>query len=489
MNEHVAAQQANQVLWLAATAMSVFLRLNEHCRRFSCDVEMFAVAIFAILGFCIPHADLYEHSFDVHEIMAATFEPVALALSASALPLRCSRFLLVVFSYSASFLIRYILTKNAAYLADAALIFVIPLFACLCLMQRDRLLLEGVAAEKQLEECMAKMVAQEEEATTQQVAAAAMRSLLRQHTDVVVTLTDRLTIAQSSHSLDAFFGQEMRGRPLLSVIPSYEHQQIVDAIQEVVSHRRPAAATATLPLGPARLVIECAGREKPLHFFVAITLQDRSSREAVLDAAVEEDNKKFTQASTDPKEPYLWCLEGHGHSLMAMMPAAAKAQGAMFTDPLVNSKCPSSGSCNSPRSSQQSRKDKDTWKHADELLSISLTNTDPLSSSLQSAEKKHEKREDKEIQVSMETVSLGITQSVQTEFTWDQDGMTCYHCLMSRPPRPAIAEGRGSSWTKPSSGGSRRVRRNSSRVSLRNADDACPGCDCHMRGPGHCVDL
>lgn len=441
----------------------------------------------AALGFIMPHIDPNEHSFDADDIMAATCKPVALLLSASMLPLRCSRFLLVVLAFVLSFLVRYGLTESAPFLADVAVIFSVSLFACWSLIHRDRLLLQLVIAEQASEEHQTKRSEVTEQAKTHKLAAMAFRSLLRHHTDAVLTVTERLTIAQSSPSLDNFFGQEMEGRPLHSVIPSLEHPQIMEAFQEVFVRRGPVEVNASLPRGPARLVIESSGQERPL-FLVAIVLQDRES--GPTQACAPEECKLHVlprpfAASKDIKIPPLFPSgilkkeESDGHTLAAMLPGHScprasqpglSPNGLLF-EPLVHAARKNSSSGNSARSSLQSRKDKDTWKHSDELLSISITNTDPLSMSEHCSNEK--KKEEKEIQVSIGTVVMeqGIAQSVQTEFTWSDEGMTCYHCLMARPPRPPSAEGRGSSPSRPSTG-SRRVRRNSSRVSLRNADDA-----------------
>ncbi|OLQ00839.1 hypothetical protein AK812_SmicGene16445 [Symbiodinium microadriaticum] len=347
-----------------------------------------------------------------------------------------SRFLLVVLAFVLSFLVRYGLTESAPFLADVAVIF------------SDRLLLQLVIAEQASEDSVVLHVwdlGEHQTKRSEVTEQAKTHKLAAHHTDAVLTVTERLTIAQSSPSLDNFFGQaatmtvpdipipvdpvgrihvcvfavrpgmnlqemeavtpimelwfQPHGRAaseddrLHSVIPSLEHPQIMEAFQEVFVRRGPVEAEwEYCPTNPRTIHAAATTR------IIAPTMQqegkdDDDGRVPETRACPETGpgaSSVMTYATKDIKIPPLFPSgilkkeESDGHTLAAMLPGHS---------------CP-----------------------RDYFAKYCM---DPLSMSEHCSNEK--KKEEKEIQVSIGTVVMeqGIAQSVQTEFTWSDEGMTC----------------------------------------------------------------
>lgn len=442
----------------------------------------------------------------VEDVFSTSFWPASLLLSTPLLPVRLSRFVLVPFGALTAFFIRAACFRRLSDVMNGGVLIFISAIAIFSVHQREQLLRRCHDLDRREEDEHTVVVQLEQRASKNDARVRALEALTRSSCDMFLELSERLTICDSSPLLSVFFCQDVREVPFIFTVPELEQSRLSDFLLQASMKQDLMSACFTLPRGSAKLSVEYVSSYAALpHYLVAIHLQDpvdkarfakdmamcfgdddsRISRQRTQEVCSPTSSK--TTQTVDISIPEERCV---GSDMLDMLTEEANTNNMVAHTFSALARVPSFSLISaSPRTSlasslQEPDQKRRGWivrkpKKNSPMNSLRFPEGDDFalfagpaleprrisSSSLQfshSVMSMHLELEDsmpdlpspvvrtaeKEIQADL---THPVSQTVQTQFTWDSEDFVCYNCLFSRPPLAPSRREPGISGSSPSS--------------------------------------
>jgi len=324
----------------------------------------------------------------------------------------------------------------------------------------------------------------------------ALEALTRSSCDLLLELSESLTICDSSPLLSVFFCQDVQGVPFIFTVPELEQRRLSDFLLQATKKQDPISACFTLPRGSAKLSVEYVSSLAALpHFLVAIHLQDplekaRYAKDMAMCFGDEDSrisprtqevcsptsSKTETTQTVDIPIPEERCVGldldmstreeanmaySHTFSALARGPSSSFISASPRTS-LASSHQDPSLLRGWLRSKPKKNSTMNALPQGDDSAfltgaALESRKSGTASSSLQFSHSVMSMRLDlddsvldvpspvvrtaeKEIQADLSATQ--VSQTVQTQFTWDSEDFVCYNCVFSRPPLAPSAPSR-----------------------------------------------